>query len=72
MDAEEDGYTFHPVQLGAESLEDQPDTDDPMLDPEVNAWMDEGFHVGMVQAADGADAHFGHCFNCLEEGHPVT
>ena len=72
MDAEEDGYTVCLVQLGAESLEDQPDTDDPMLDPEVNAWMDEGFHVSMVQAADRADAHFGHCFNCLEEGHPVT
>ena len=31
--------------------------------------MDKGFYVGMVQAADRADACFGHCFNCLEEGH---
>ena len=51
-------------------MDDQSDTEDPMLDPNVNAWMDQGFHCGMTQAADGADAHFGHCFNCLEEGHP--
>ena len=31
--------------------------------------MDQGFHCGMVQAANGVDARFGHCFNCLEEGH---
>ena len=47
----------------------QSDTEDPMLDPNVNAWMDQGFHCGMTQAADGVDARFGRCFNCLEEGH---
>ena len=40
-----------------------------MLDPNINAWMDQGFHCGMVQATDGADARFRCCFNCLEEGH---
>ena len=66
-DAEEDGYVICPVQLGAEPMENQSDMEDPMLDPNVNAWMDEGFHCGMVQAANGADAHFRCCFNCLEE-----
>ena len=27
----------------------QSDTEDPMLDPNVNAWMDQGFHCGMTQ-----------------------
>ena len=40
-----------------------------MLDPNVTAWMDQGFHCGMTQGADGVDAQFGCCFNCLEEGH---
>ena len=40
-----------------------------MLDPNVNAWMDQGFHCGMTQAMDRADACFGCCFNCLEEDH---
>ena len=69
MHGEEDGYTVRPVQLGAEPPDNQSDTDDPMLDSNVSVWMDEGFHVGMVQATDGANAHFGCCFNCLEEGH---
>ena len=47
----------------------QSDTEDPMLDPNVCAWMDQGFHCGMIQATDRADARFGRCFNCLEEGH---
>ena len=68
-DAGEDGYVIRPVQLEAEPVGDQSDTESPMLDPNMNAWMDEGFHCGMTQATDGADARFGHCFNCLEEGH---
>ena len=69
MDVGEDGYNIRLVQLGAEPPDDQPDTDDPILDLNVIAWMGEGFYFGMVEAADGADAHFSHCFNCLEEGH---
>ena len=68
-DAGEDRYVIHPVQLDAEPVDDQSDTESPMLDPNVTAWMDQGFHCGMVQAVDGADAHFRRCFNCLEEGH---
>ena len=68
-DASEDGYVICPVQLDAEPMDVQSDTEDPMLDPNVNAWMDQGFHCGMTQAVAGADARFGHCFNCLEEGH---
>ena len=65
------GLIFYacPVQLGAESPEEQPNTDYPMLDPDMNAFMDEGFYFGMVQATDRARARFGHCFNCLEEGY---
>ena len=68
-DASKDGYVIHPVQLDAEPMDIQSDTEDPMLDQNVCAWMDQGFHCGMTQAADGADACFGCCFNCLEEGH---
>ena len=68
-DASEDGYVVRPVQLDAECVEDQSNTESPMLDPNVTAWMDQGFHCGMVQAADGADARFRCCFNCLEEDH---
>ena len=68
-DVGKDGYIVRPVQLDAEPAEDQSDTESPMLDPNVNAWMDQGLHCDMVQAADGANAQFGRCFNCLEEGH---
>ena len=68
-DAGEDGYVVHPVQLDAETMDVQYNTEDPMLDPNVCAWMDQGFHCGMTQVADKADACFGRCFNCLEEGH---
>ena len=54
--AREDGYVIRPVQLDAECVEDQSDTESPMLDPNVTMWMDQGFHCGMVQATDGADA----------------
>ena len=54
-DTAEDGYVVHPVQLGAEPKGDQSNTESPMLDPNINAWMDQGFHCGMVQAADRAD-----------------
>ena len=68
-DAGEDGYVIRPVQLDAEPVDNQSNTESPILDPNVTAWMDQGFHCGMTQALDGADAWFGCCFNCLEEGH---
>ena len=54
--------------MGAEP-EEEYDHEDQYEDPDLNHWMDQGFHNGMVQAADSADARFGRCFNCLEEGH---
>ena len=57
------------MQLDAEPMDDQSDSESPLLDPNVTAWMDQGFHCGMFQAAYGADTRFGCCFNCLEEGH---
>ena len=68
-DAGEDRYVVRPVQLGAEPTDDGSDTKNPMLDPNMNVWIDQGFYCGMVQAAEGADARFRCCFNCLEEGH---
>ena len=68
LEQEEEGYTIGPVQLGAEP-EEEYEQEDQLEDPDINHWMDQGFHIGMVQAADSADARFGRCFNCLEEGH---
>ena len=68
MEQEDDGYTMQPVHLGAKP-EEEYDHEDQYEDPDLNHWMDQGFHIGMVQAADSADARFGRCFNCLEEGH---
>ena len=68
LEPEDDGYVMRPVQLGAEP-EEEYEQDEPAEDPDINHWMDQGFHIGMVQAADSADARFGRCFNCLEEGH---
>ena len=49
-------------------MDNQSDTESPMLDPNVTAWMDQGFHCSMTQAVDRADTQFRCCFNCLE-GH---
>ena len=68
LEQEDEGYTMCPVQLGAKP-EEEYDQEDQFEDPDINHWMDQGFHISMVQAADSADAQFGRCFNCLEEGH---
>ena len=68
LEQEEEDYIIRPVQLGAEP-EEEYEQEDQLEDPDINHWMDQGFHIGMVQVADSADARFGHCFNCLEEGH---
>ena len=39
--ASEDGYVICPVQLDAEPMDDQSDTQSPMLDPNVTAWMEK-------------------------------
>ena len=59
---------MRPVHLGAEP-EEEYDQEDQFEDPDINHWMDQAFHISMVQAADSADAWFGCCFNYLEEGH---
>ena len=68
LEQEDDGYAIWPVHLGVEP-EEEFNQEDPPKDPDINHWMDQGFHIGMVQAADSADAKFGCFFNCLEEGH---
>ena len=68
LEPEEEGSVVRPLQLGAEP-EEEYEQDEQIHDPNINHWMDQGFHIGMVQAADCANARFGCCFNCLEEGH---
>ena len=51
LEPEDDGYVMRPVQLGAEP-EEEYEQDEPAEDPDINHWMDQGFHIGMVQAAD--------------------
>ena len=68
LEQEEEGYAMRPVQLGAEP-EEEYEQEDQFEDPDINHWMDQGFHIGMVQVANSADVQFGRCFNCLEEGH---
>ena len=55
LEQEEEGYAMRPVQLGAEP-EEEYEQEDQFEDPDINHWMDQGFHIGMVQAADSADA----------------
>ena len=55
-DAGEDGYIVRPVQLEAEPVEDQSNTENPMLDPNVNMWMDQGFLLW-----HGSSSRWGRC-----------
>ena len=64
---EDDGFNIRPIQLGAD-VEEEPQEPAELFDnPNINHWMDQGFHIGMVQAADSADVYFRCCFNCLKE-----
>ena len=38
-------------------------------DSELEDSYDEGYYVAMVHAADEVDQTWGHCYNCMEEGH---
>ena len=65
----DNGYVICPFQFGSEPTQETPPTDQPAAEWDSNFWVDQGFYIRMVQAANRADTHFSQCFNCLEEGH---
>ena len=71
-DKRNDGYTVHPAQLDATPAEMVPDIGPPPLGNTVDAlemWYNDGFLIGLHQAAGISKHRSGHCFNCQKEGH---
>ena len=71
-----DGYTVCPAQLDtaqAEAVpEAVPEADTPTFDDTMDAlesWYNEGFLIGLRQAATISESWSGHCFNCQKGGH---
>ena len=67
-----DGYTVCPAQLDAAQVEAAPETNPPTLDNTMDAlesWYNNGFLIGLQQAAEISEFRSGHCFNCQKEGH---
>ena len=71
-DKRNDGYTVCPAQLDATPAEVVPEIDPPPLGDTVDAletWYNDGFLIGLCQAAEISEHRSGHCFNCQKEGH---
>ena len=71
-DKRNDGYTVHPAKLDAAPAEAVPKTDPPPLGDTVDAlktWYNDGFLIGLRQAAEISEHRSGCCFNCQKEGH---
>ena len=67
-----DGYTVCPAQLDATQTEAAPEVDAPILDNTMDAlesWYNDGFLIGLRQAAVISESRSGRCFNCQKEGH---
>ena len=67
-----DRYTVCPAQLDAAQAEAVPEADTPIFDDTVDAlesWYNDGFLIGLQQAAVISESQSGHCFNCQKEGH---
>ena len=67
-----DGYTVCPAQLDATQAEAVPKADAPTFDDTVDAlesWYNDGFLIGLWQAAAINESWSGRCFNCQKEGH---
>ena len=67
-----DGYTVCPAQLDATQVQAAPDADAPTFDDTVDAlesWYNDGFLIGLRQAAAISESQSGRCFNCQKEGH---
>ena len=71
-DKRNDGYTVRPAQLDAAPAEVVPEIDPPPLGDTVDAletWYNDGFLIGLCQAAEISEHRSGRCFNCQKEGH---
>ena len=67
-----DGYTVRPTQLDADSTEAAPEVDSVPLNDTLDAletWYNDGFLIGLRQAAEVSELRHGRCFNCQKEGH---
>ena len=67
-----DGYTVRPAQLDADPTEAAPEADSVPLTNTLDAletWYNDGFLIGLCQAAKVSELQHGHCFNCQKEGH---
>ena len=71
-DKRNDGYTVRPAQLDANSTEAAPEVDPAPLNDALDAletWYNDGFLIGLHQAAEVSQLQHGRCFNCQKEGH---
>ena len=67
-----DGYTVRPAQLDADPTEAVPEANFVPLTDTLDAletWYNDGFLIGLCQAAKVSKLRHGHCFNCQKEGH---
>ena len=67
-----DGYTVRPTQLDTAKVEAAPETNPAMLDDTMDtleSWYNDGFLIGLHQAAEISEFRSGCCFNCQKEGH---
>ena len=67
-----DGYTVCPAQLDADPTEAVPEVDPvPLTDTldTLKTWYNDGFLIGLRQAAEVSELRHGRCFNCQKEGH---
>ena len=67
-----DRYTVCPAQLDTDPTEAMPEADPMPLTDTLDAletWYNDGFLIGLCQAAEVSELQHGHCFNCQKEGH---
>ena len=67
-----DGYTVRPTQLDTDSTEAAPEVDSVKLNDTLDAletWYNDGFLIGLHQAAEVSELRHGRCFNCQKEVH---
>ena len=71
-DKKNDGYTVRPAQLDADSTEAAPEVDTAPLNDTLDTletWYNDGFLIGLRQAAEVSELRHRCCFNCQKEGH---
>ena len=67
-----DGYAVHPAPLDTDSTEAAPEVDPAPLNDTLDAletWYNDGFLIGLHQAAEVSELQHRRCFNCQKEGH---